>query len=72
MRIEIDDPLPDPLPDALDLPLEDMETLISEFWPDDAANTLFWIILESYKKGLQAGLKAANKGPWSDQELIRS
>jgi len=69
MRI---DDLDDPLPDAMDLPVEDMLELIAQFWPDDAENTLFWIILDAYKKGLQAGLRAANRGPWSDQELIRS
>jgi hypothetical protein len=53
----------DALPDDLDLPLSDLLQLISEFWPDDPLNSLFWVILDAYKAGLRVGLREANSGP---------
>ena len=62
--------LPDPLPDALDLPLSDLLQLISEFWPDDPANSLFWVILDAYKKGLKKGLTAGLRAQIEGSEAI--
>ena len=52
----------DALPDALDLPVSDMLELLSGFWPDDPINSLFWVILDAYKRGVTAGLGWSESG----------